>query len=92
VASCAYARAFSDAGEKAPDRKTMTAIMGNFLRTHGDYSGESQHPAVRRLFGTRNPLLMDGASGFTALSVRVFGPMLRAETGDGQLPGKDNGS
>lgn len=87
-ASCAYARAFMAAGEKAPERKAMTTILRNFLSTSREHPGEFQHPAVRRLFGTRNPLLDEGEAGFAALSIRVFGPMLQAE-GDGrETPGK----
>jgi exodeoxyribonuclease V gamma subunit len=82
-ASCAYARAFLDAGEKAPERKVIAAILRNFLSASPEHPGECQHPAVRRLFGNRNPLADCGETGFAALSVRVFGPMLQVE-GDGK--------
>jgi exodeoxyribonuclease V gamma subunit len=79
VASCAYVRAYIDAGENSPEPKAMAAIIRAFLSTHTEYPGESAHPAVRRLFGTRNPLTDLGEAGFAELAVRVFGPMLRAE-------------
>jgi exodeoxyribonuclease V gamma subunit len=79
VASCAYARAFLKAGEKSPEPKVMASIMGQFQSGRPEHSGESAHPAVRRLFGTRNPLMDVGEAGFAELAVRVFGPMLEAE-------------
>jgi len=89
VASSAYARAFIDSGGNAPDYRTMARITAGFLRENPEYPGESMHPAIRRLFGTRNPLLDEGELGFAALSVRVFAPMLRAGMSDGQTAGKD---
>lgn len=82
VASCAYAQAFLDAGERPPERKAMATIVRNFMSATPEHPGESGHPAIRRLFGTRNPLTDTGEAGFAELAVRVFGPMLRAEEDD----------
>jgi exodeoxyribonuclease V gamma subunit len=82
VASCAYARAVLDTGGRPPERKAMASIVRNFMSANPEHPGESGHPAVRRLFGIRNPLADTGETGFAELAVRVFGPMLQAEVGD----------
>jgi exodeoxyribonuclease V gamma subunit len=91
AASHAYARAFIEAGGP-PGGKAMAAIGRGFFSTSPEHPGEGSHPAVRRLFGDRNPLAATGPAGFAELSVRVFGPMLRAEGGCLEQPGGEDGS
>ena len=73
-----------------PDRKTIHSITATFLGSNREHPGESQHPAVRRLFGSRNPLLDEGETGFAELALRVFGPMFRAGISD--MSGKKGGA
>jgi exodeoxyribonuclease V gamma subunit len=91
VASCAYARAHIEAGG-TPGGKAMASILRGFFSTSPEYPGEGSHPAVRRLFGTRNPLAEAGETGFAEMSIRVFEPMLRAESDNPEMPGRGGGS
>jgi exodeoxyribonuclease V gamma subunit len=87
VASCAYAKAHIEAGGP-PGGKDMASILRGFFSTSPEYPGEGSHPGVRRLFGTRNPLEEVGPTGFADLSVRVFGPMLRAASDGLEITGR----
>lgn len=83
MASYAYA-ARMKSGEKTDPGSAMMAALRKW---HGGFQGppgEGQHLAVQRVFGEMNPLITASFGPdlkFTALALRVFGPMIDAETG-----------
>ncbi len=81
--SCAYVEALRAAGD-LPDAEALAthAARRPWRPNEHGQAGESEDPAIDRLFGDADPLApldADAEHGFRALAVRVFGPLLEAE-------------